>query len=119
MRFHGFLAIALLAAWSGAVLAQTADTVLVNGKIVTVDERFNVVQALAIKGERVLATGSSNEMRKLAGPSARVIDLKGRTVIPGLIDNHVHMMRAAELWDREIRLDGITTHKQALEMIAQ
>jgi len=123
MTFRRFLAIGLLTAWSGVVLAQSAaqlaDIVLVNGKIVTVDERFTITQALAIKGERVLATGSSKEMRRLAGPATQVIDLKGRTVIPGLIDNHVHMMRAAEMWDREIRLDGVTTHKQALEMIAQ
>ncbi|TRZ56247.1 MAG: amidohydrolase [Rhodocyclaceae bacterium] len=119
MTLRRFLAIGLLAAWAGAVLAQSADIVLVNGKVVTVDERFTVTQALAIKGERVLATGSSKEMRKLAGPATRVMDLKGRTVIPGLIDNHVHMMRAAEMWDREIRLDGVTTHKQALEMIAR
>ncbi|MCX7174489.1 MAG: amidohydrolase [Proteobacteria bacterium] len=123
MKLQRFLAIGLLAAWVGAALAQPAaqfaDTVLINGKIVTVDERFTITQALAIKGERVLLTGNNREVRKLAGPTTRVIDLKGRTVIPGLIDNHVHMMRAAELWDREIRLDGITTHKEALEMIAQ
>lgn len=118
MKISIFLAGCAFAAWSVAAQAE-ADLVLVNGKIVTVDDRFSIAQALVIRGERILATGSVSEMKKLAGPEAKVIDLKGRTVIPGLIDNHVHMMRAAELWDREIRLDGITTHKEALEMIAR
>ena len=99
--------------------AQPADMIFTNGKIVTVDDQFTIARALAIRGERVLATGSDSAMKKLAGPDTQVIDLKGRTVIPGLIDNHVHMMRAAEFWDREIRLDGVPTHQQALEMIAK
>lgn len=122
MKVSRFIAVCAIAAWSITAFAQQAeqaDIVLVNGKIVTVDDQFRIVQALAIRGERVLATGSSSAMKKLAGPAAKVIDLKGRTVIPGLIDNHVHMMRASEFWDREIRLDGVATHRQALEMIAK
>src|SRR2546423_4162818 len=99
--------------------AQGADVILMNGKIVTVDERFSIVQALAIRGERVIATGSNAAIGKLKGPQTRVVDLQRRTVIPGLIDNHAHFMRAAEYWHREVRLDGVTSHKQALEMIAQ
>ena len=93
--------------------------VLVNGKIVTVDERFTIAQALAIKGERVVDVGSNAAMRKLAGAGTKVIDLKGRTVIPGLIDNHAHFMRAAEYWHQEVRLDGVTSRKEALAMIAR
>src|SRR6266436_3602485 len=65
--------------------AEQADVILHHGKIVTVDDYFTVAQALAIKGERVIATGSNGEIAKLAGPGTRKIDLKGRTVIPGLI----------------------------------
>ncbi len=96
----------------------TADLILRNGKVVTVDDRFSIAQAIAIKGERVLATGSDAAMAKLAGPDTRTIDLRGKTVIPGLIDNHAHFMRAAEYWHREVRLDGVTTRRRALEMIA-
>jgi len=101
-----------------AAAGQDADLLLVNGRIVTVDERFRVVQALAIRGERIVATGGSAQMRKLAAPGARVIDLRGRTVIPGLIDNHAHYMRAAEHWHQEVRLDGVTSHREALKLIA-
>ena len=107
------LAFVCCAAW-----AQPADVLLRNGKVVTVDDRFSIVQAIAIRGERVLATGSDAEMSRLAGPATKVVDLAGRMVIPGLIDNHAHFMRAAEYWHREVRLDGVTSRRQALEMIA-
>ena len=99
------------------VRAQTPDMLLVNGKIVTVDDRFTIGEALAIKGERVLAVGSKAEIEKHKGPLTRVLDLGGRTVIPGLIDNHAHYMRAAEYWHSEVRLDGVTSHQEALELI--
>src|SRR6476619_3412962 len=58
-------------------------------------------------------------MARLAGPATRVVDLAGRMVIPGLIDNHAHFMRAAEYWHREVRLDGVTSHKEALDLIKE
>jgi predicted amidohydrolase YtcJ len=105
--------------WSAAAVGQNADLLLVNGKVITVDERFRIVQALAVKNERILAVGTNDAVKKLKGPGTQTIDLKGRTVIPGLIDNHAHYMRAAEYWHREVRLDGVTSHKRALEMIGE
>jgi predicted amidohydrolase YtcJ len=109
----------LAAAFSAAVWAQGADVILRNGKIVTVDDRFTIAQALAIKGERIVAVGRNADIDKLKGPATRVIDLQKRTVIPGLIDNHAHFMRAAEYWHREVRFDGITSRKQALEFLGE
>jgi predicted amidohydrolase YtcJ len=103
--------------WAVSASAQTADLVLTNGKIVTVDDRFTIAQALAVKGGRVIAVGSDADIEKLKGPATQVIDVQRRTVIPGLIDNHAHYMRAAEYWHREVRLDGITLHKEALDLI--
>jgi hypothetical protein len=107
----------LFCALSGIAAAQTADVVLVNGKIATVDDRFSVVQALAIRDRRVVATGSNEAIRKHAGAATRVIDLKGRTVIPGLIDNHSHWIRAAE--HDELRFDGVTSRAQALKLLVE
>ena len=118
LRFTPWFAAALMApafAWAAA----DADVILHNGKIVTVDDRFTIAQAVAIKGERIVGVGSNAHMRKLAGSGTWIIDLKGRTVIPGLIDNHAHFMRAAEYWHQEVRLDGVTSRKDALEMIAR
>src|SRR4051794_10329347 len=73
-----------------AASAETADAVLFNGKILTVDADFTVQEALAIAHGRVLASGTSTAMTKLAGDATQLIDLDGRTVIPGLTDGHIH-----------------------------
>ena len=99
------------------VSAQTADTILLNGKIITVDERFTIAQALAIRGERIVAVGKNADVRSTRGRDTQVIDLKTRTVIPGLIDNHAHFIRAPE--HDELRLDGVTSRAQALAMLAE
>jgi predicted amidohydrolase YtcJ len=102
-----------------AVYAQQSppDLVLSNGKIITVDERFTIAQAVAIRGGRVLATGTNQEINQLAGPNTRRIDLRGKAVIPGLIDNHMHLLRAGSTWAKELRFDGVDSRKQAIEML--
>jgi predicted amidohydrolase YtcJ len=110
---------ALVAAASSILPAQgpAADIILSNGKIITVDERFSIAQAAAIRGDRVIAVGTDQEIGRLAGPSTRRIDLRGRAVIPGLIDNHMHLLRAGTTWRWEVRWDGVETRKQALELL--
>jgi predicted amidohydrolase YtcJ len=97
--------------------AQTADTVLFNGKILTVDKDFSVREALAIGHGRVLASGTSVAMKKLAGDKAKLIDLGGRTVIPGLTDGHIHGIRAALTFGTEVNWIGVPSLKQALEKV--
>ena len=65
--------------------------VLYNGKIRTFASENSICEAVACAGSRIVATGSADEMRRLAGPDSEVIDLKGRTAIPGLTDTHVHL----------------------------
>ncbi len=93
------------------------DLILTNGKIVTVDDRFTIAQAVAIQGDHVIAVGNDREIRQMAGPNTRRIDLSGKTVIPGLIDNHMHLTRAGTTWVRELRLDGVESRKQAVDML--
>ena len=116
MRAILALLFVVLAGWSSAQ-AQTADKILTNGKIVTVDDRFTIAQALAIRGQRIVAIGSNVDIERLRGPATETIDLRGRTVIPGLIDNHAHWIRAAE--HNELRFDGITSRQQALKLLAE
>ncbi len=94
------------------------DLVLLNGKVVTVDGQFSVAEAVAVKGMRIVAVGKTADIRSAAGTHTRVIDLGGRTVIPGLIDNHTHAIRAAERWSQEARIDGVTSRQQALNIIS-
>jgi predicted amidohydrolase YtcJ len=72
-----------------------ADLILANGKIITVDSASTVAQAIAIAGDRILAVGSDATMAALSGPATRVVDLKGKAVIPGITDGHAHMDREA------------------------
>ncbi len=111
------LTIGLLAGLATAAHAQPADTILVNGKILTVDDRFTITQSIAIRGQHIVAVGTAADTEKHKGAQTRVIDLKGHTVIPGLIDNHAHWVRAAE--HDELRFDGITSRKRALELLAE
>lgn len=113
-------ATALVLLWgAGHALAQTAEMVLFNGKVATVDRDFSVAQAIAISNGRVLATGTSEAMQKLAGSNARLVDLGGRTVIPGLTDGHIHGIRAALTFGTEVNWIGVTSLKAALEKIRQ
>ena len=72
-----------------------ADLILANGKIITVDSASTVAQAIAIAGDRILAVGSDAAMARVSGPTTRVVDLKGKAVIPGITDGHAHMDREA------------------------
>jgi predicted amidohydrolase YtcJ len=93
------------------------DLVLSNGKIITVDERFTIAQAVAIKGDRIVAVGTNQDIARLAGPGTRRIDLRGRALTPGLIDNHMHLLRAGTTWLNEVRFDGVDSRKKAIEML--
>src|SRR5215469_14954822 len=93
------------------------DLILWNGKIVTVDDRFTIAQAVAIRGDHVIATGTNQQITRLAGSATRRIDLSGKTVIPGLIDNHMHLLRAATTWTKELRFDGVDSRAQAIEIL--
>ena len=125
MRSHKILTpsgAVMLVAIAGAAAMLCAqqpapDLVLSNAKIITVDERFMIAQAVAIQGDRIVAVGTNQEMAQLAGANTRRIDLRGRAVIPGLIDNHMHLLRAAATWLRELRFDGVESRKQAIEML--
>jgi predicted amidohydrolase YtcJ len=94
--------------------AQQPDTVLVNAKIVTVDGAGSTREALAIRDGRIVALGTSAEIRRLAGNATRVVDLQGRTVIPGLIDSHMHAIRAAQFFATEVNWTGASSLQEAL-----
>ncbi len=97
--------------------AQLADTILTNGKILTADARFSIQPALAIKDGKLIAVGSVEDVHSLASTDTKVIDLGGRTVIPGLIDSHMHAIRAALSFSTEVNWIGARTLKEALGRI--
>ncbi len=98
-------------------VVRYADVVLVNGKVVTVDKNFSVQEAVAIRDGKILAVGTTSNIRSLAGDQTKVVDLKGRTVIPGLIDSNMHFLRAGFTWVREVRLDQARSVREILGLI--
>ena len=93
--------------------AQEPETIFFNGKIVTVDENFSYGQAIAIAGGKILAVGTDDEIRALAGSSTNQLDLHGKTVIPGLADNHLHSVGGGPGVD----LSRVETLQELLEAI--
>jgi amidohydrolase family protein len=103
----GFVCIAL---WNVRSYAQTTekklealkaypDLIVVNGKIYTMDSKQSQAQAMAIRNRRILAIGTTQDIRALAGPATETLDAKGRTILPGLIDSHTHPhLWAVEHW---------------------
>jgi predicted amidohydrolase YtcJ len=117
-RLSGVLVMVALGIGAPASLrANPADLLLVNGRIVTLDGTSSIAEALAIEAGRIIATGSADQMRKLAGAATKIIDLGGRTVIPGLIDSHIHSIRAGFRYAGEVHWDGATSIAEALERL--
>jgi predicted amidohydrolase YtcJ len=92
------------------------DLVLVNGKVLTLDEQSSVTEAIAVRDGRILATGTSASIRSLAGARTQVLDVSGKTVVPGLIDTHAHF-KAAGLADYVVNMSRAKTVADALEAI--
>jgi predicted amidohydrolase YtcJ len=67
-----------------------ADFIIVNGKVITVDEQFSIAEAVAVKDDKIVAVGNNNEIRKLVAKDTRILDLKGKTMLPGINDAHIH-----------------------------
>jgi predicted amidohydrolase YtcJ len=116
-RLHLAASLALLLGAAGNASAQsgTATLAIVNGHVVTVDSATPEAEAVAMAGDRILAVGTTAEVRRLVTPSTQVIDAKGRLVIPGLIDGHGHYM---SLGESKLQLD-LTTARTWDEIVAR
>src|SRR5258708_40036256 len=87
--------------------AQPADLIVHNGWIATQDERRSFAQAAAVRDGKFVAVGSDQDVFKLRGDRTQVIDVRGRTVIPGLNDSHLHLIRGGLNYNLELRWDGV------------
>jgi predicted amidohydrolase YtcJ len=106
----------------GVAQAGAPQMVLIGGKILTLDRTDSLAEALAIEHGRISAVGSTAQIRALSGPQTKIVDLGGRTVIPGLIDSHIHAIRDAlyyttlldwsEMRDLNAALESVRTAAQ-------
>jgi predicted amidohydrolase YtcJ len=121
-----FLLLAVIACGSGAevdfarslAVKAPADLVLRGGKIITLDGNFSIREAVAIRDRHFIAVGTDREMRPLIGRQTRVIELAGRTVIPGLIDGHIFATLAGLSWDAEIHWERAHSLAEAINQVA-
>jgi len=111
---------ALLACLAPSAAAQ-ADLILYNGKVVTADAAFSIQKAVAVQGNTIKAVGTDQAVLALRGPQTRVIDLKGKMVLPGLIDAHVHAISSgvSELDEKLPIFDSIMTIQQWIKAKAK
>ena len=100
-----------------AARAQPADLIVTNAKIATLDTAGRTAQALAVREGHIVAVGNAAQMRALSGPTTRTVDAGGRTVIPGLIDSHMHAVRAALSYSTEVNWIGAGTIAEAMARI--
>ncbi len=117
MRKH--LAILLISCWATSAHAQKADLVVTNAKIVTLDGASTIAQALAVREGKIVAVGGNNAVDGLTGPTTRRVDAGGRTIIPGLIDSHIHAVRAGLTYATEVNWIGAKTIPEAMERLRQ
>jgi predicted amidohydrolase YtcJ len=96
-----------------------AETVLVNGKVITLDGASSVVQGVAIRDGRILAVGSNADVMKRADGRTAIVDLGGRTVVPGLMDSHIHALRAGLTYAVELSWIGVPSLAKGLDLIRE
>ena len=100
---------------SGASIA--ADLILHNGRVTTLDRSNPTATAVAIRDGKFVRVAGDTDVLSLAGSATRLINLKGRGVLPGLIDNHLHIIRAGLNFNMELRWDGVRSLADAMEML--
>lgn len=117
----GIVACALSTA--GSAIAQpkpeTADLIVINAKVTTVNEQRPEATAFAVKSGAFIAVGDENEVRPHRGEQTRVIDARGHRVIPGLNDSHSHVVREGRVYNTELRWDGVDSLERGLSMIQE
>ena len=115
------LVVSFMATWSVDVRVQQrtpADRVLINGQVLTVDANDSVAQAVAISGGRIVAVGSTVDIRTWIGGSTDVIDLRGRTATPGLIDTHVHFSEVEPFYSIDLGATTVKNMDDVLRLVA-
>ncbi|NGO56053.1 amidohydrolase [Allomesorhizobium camelthorni] len=98
-------------------MTAAPDTILHHGLFTTLDRSNPIASAVAIEAGKFLAVGHDREIMALADPTTRIVDLKGRRVLPGLIDNHTHVVRGGLNFNIELRWDGVRSLADAMDML--
>lgn len=124
MKRHLVACVAVLVSVFGGCVGDglpqgaAADLIFTGGAVVTVDEDFSIAEALAVRDGQILAVGSATEVAGYAGPGTRVIDLEGKTVLPGLQDSHIHFLGLGQDVTYEAELTFAMTAEEIVAAVA-
>jgi predicted amidohydrolase YtcJ len=99
------------------IMEKSAELILVNAKVTTLDRSNPQAQAVAMRDGLFLKVGTTREVMVLADSNTKIIDVKGRRVVPGLIDSHMHIIRGGLNYNMELRWDGVRSLSDALAML--
>jgi len=123
IMFFLLLVMGMVATIKSSASSETnADLILVNGKIITVDAQDSIAQAVAVKDDKIIQVGTNEAIRALIGPNTKTLDLKGKTLTPGLVDSHIHVMYYGRQFGKEylnIRFPEVKSKADLLRVIYQ
>ncbi|MEZ4963511.1 MAG: amidohydrolase [Saprospiraceae bacterium] len=120
MKFLYSIPFLILLSYASTVLSQTkADIIIINGKMTTLDDDNMNAEAVAIADNKILSVGNNMQVQKFKSNKTVLIDAKGKTIIPGLFDTHLHVIRGGRFYNAELRWDGVKSLKRALEMLKE
>ncbi|MEA5140226.1 amidohydrolase [Arcicella rigui] len=119
MKTLSTLAIILFVLAGNTFAQQKADMILFNGKVNTLDDTHQKAEAVAILGNKILAVGTNKEILKLKNAKTKLVDAQQKTIVPGLFDSHLHVIRGGRFYNTELRWDGVKSLKRALEMLKE
>jgi len=112
-----FIAFLLLSVFS-CQKQEPADLVLLGGKVVTVDNNFSIQEAVAVRGDRIVAVGSLQDMKTFTGSKTQVLELEGKLILPGLIDAHAHMYSLGQELS-SLNITGTKSYEEIIEKVAE
>jgi predicted amidohydrolase YtcJ len=113
------ITVATLVLSLSAYAQKKADLIIINAKITTLDDQQMQAEAVAVSGNKILVVGSNKAVLATKGKATRIVDANGSTVVPGLFDSHLHVIRGGRFYNTELRWDGVKTLKRALEMLKE
>ncbi|MFV5692964.1 amidohydrolase [Flavobacterium sp. LT1R49] len=120
MKKSTFNILLLISLFSVSLSAQKKATLIItNAKVITLNDATPQAEAIAINGDKIVAVGTTAQVLQYKTAKSTVIDAKGKTVIPGLYDSHLHVIRGGRFYNTELRWDGVKTLSRALQMLKE
>ncbi len=114
------LSLLLILSWNGFAQKKGETPLMVyNARVYTLDAQNTIAEAFAVSNGRILKVGSNKEILKLKLKNVKKIDAKGKIVVPGIFDSHLHVIRGGRFYNSELRWDGVTSLKKALQMLKE